>query len=190
MVIAEERHRMKTIKRPRRPATPRVRTVRSSTRQSKVIDLIPALINIRSILVPIDFSATSTKALQYAIRMAEQFGAKIVLMNVVEPIVTPDFAYPMMLEPDKIKAAAKEKLESLGRGIRVPGLIGRCVVRSGAPFAEIADVARALKVDLIILATHGYTGLKHVLLGSTAERVVRHVPCPVLIVREKEHEFV
>ncbi|HXJ55060.1 MAG TPA: universal stress protein [Verrucomicrobiae bacterium] len=181
---------MKTSKpRTGRP-TSRLRSLRTPPRKAKIIDLVPALISIRSILVPVDFSETSTKAVHYAIRMAEQFGAKIVLMNVVEPIVTPDFAYPMLLEPDKLKAAAKEKLEALSRDIGLPGKINRCLVRSGAPFAEITDAARALNVDLIILATHGYTGLKHVLMGSTAERVVRHAPCPVLTVREKEHEFI
>jgi universal stress protein A len=64
------------------------------------------------------------------------------------------------------------------------------LVRSGVAFDEIAKVARELKVDLIILSTHGHTGLKHVFLGSTAENVVRRAPCAVLVVREQEHEFV
>jgi nucleotide-binding universal stress UspA family protein len=64
------------------------------------------------------------------------------------------------------------------------------VVRLGHPYQEITDAARELKVDLIVISTHGYTGLKHVLLGSTAERIVRHAPCPVLTVREKEQDFV
>ncbi len=57
------------------------------------------------------------------------------------------------------------------------------VIRIGQPFHEIATGAKTLKADLIVVSTHGYTGLKHVLLGSTAERVVRHAPCPVLTVR-------
>jgi Universal stress protein family len=63
-------------------------------------------------------------------------------------------------------------------------------VRIGRPFHEIVTLAEALHIDLIIVATHGHTGLKHVFLGSTAERVIRHAPCPVLVVREKEREFV
>ena len=66
----------------------------------------------------------------------------------------------------------------------------KALVRYGRSFHEIAEAARTLKVDLIILSTHGYTGLKHALLGSATERVVRHAPCPVLVVREREHEFV
>ena len=64
------------------------------------------------------------------------------------------------------------------------------LARVGRPFVEISELAREMEVDLIILGTHGYTGLKHVLLGSTAERVVRHAPCPVLTVRAEEHEFI
>ena len=95
-----------------------------------------------------------------------------------------------MLETDKTKEAAKGRLETLSRQARIPArMLEKLLVRFGTPFAEIADAARSLKVDLIILTTHGYTGLKHVFMGSTAERVVRHAPCPVLTVREKEHEF-
>jgi nucleotide-binding universal stress UspA family protein len=66
----------------------------------------------------------------------------------------------------------------------------KVAVRTGTAFLEIAEAAKSLEADLIIIATHGYTGLKHLLLGSTAERVVRSAPCPVLVVREHEHEFV
>jgi universal stress protein A len=158
----------------------------------EVIELVPALLKIKSILVPLDFSETSKKALVYAVRMAEQFGATLTLLNVVEPIATPDFAYhPLMLETDRIKEAARTRLAALARKLNLPDkLIERTVVRYGSPFAEITGAARSLKVDLIIMTTHGHTGLKHVFLGSTAERVVRHAPCPVLTVRQKEHEFI
>jgi nucleotide-binding universal stress UspA family protein len=123
--------------------------------------------------------------------MAEQFGSRIILLNVVEPIATPDFAYPLMLEPEKTASAVRKQLEKVCRDTLLPAnMVDRLLVRHGTPFTEITDAARTLKVDLIILTTHGYTGLKHVFMGSTAERVVRHAPCPVLTVREKEHEFV
>ena len=176
--------------------TPKAAKRSSRTRRSdptaEVIDLVPALLKLKSILVPIDFSETSKKAVQYAVRLSEQFGSKITLLHVVEPIATPDLAYhPMMLETDKVKEAAKERLGGLSRQMKIPSrLLEKTLVRYGTPFAEITDAARSLKVDLIILTTHGYTGFKHVFMGSTAERVVRHAPCPVLTVREKEHEFV
>jgi universal stress protein A len=162
------------------------------TRANEVIELVPSLLKIKSILVPIDFSDTSKKALVYAVRMAEQFGATITMLNVVEPVATPDFAYhPLMLETDQIKNAAKTQLVAMVKKLNLPeNLIEHTVVRYGAPYVEITEAARTLKVDLIIITTHGYTGLKHVFLGSTAERVVRHAPCPVLTVRQKEHEFV
>jgi len=174
------------------PLKPVKRAVRRRRPRSKVIDLVPALLKIRTILVPTDFSKTSMKALVYAMRMADQFGSKIVLLNVVEPVATPDFAvHPLMLEPEKVKVAAKERLDMVRREANLPpATVAKMLVRFGTPYAEITSAARTLKVDLIILTTHGHTGLKHVFLGSTAERVVRHAPCPVLTVREKEHEFV
>jgi nucleotide-binding universal stress UspA family protein len=182
-----------TFSKTKRSTSLKVRTTGPRrAKAAKVIELVPALLKIKSILVPIDFSETSKKALVYAVRMAEQFGAKIVLLNVVEPIATPDMAYhPLMLEPEKARQVARERLDTVCRRARLSGrLFDKIVVRHGSPFTEITEAARTLKVDLIILTTHGYTGLKHVFMGSTAERVVRHAPCPVLIVREKEHEFV
>lgn len=150
-------------------------------------------LQIEFILVPTDFSEPSKKALDYAVRLAEQFGAKLALLHVVEPIPAPDFAnaFPLMMENDKVKAACKAQLERLvkQKAIR-PDLVEKTLVRQGRSFHEIADAARTLKADLIVISTHGYTGLKHAMLGSTTERVVRHAPCPVLVVRAGEQEFV
>lgn len=179
--------------RPKRSTSLRVaKATAPRARKLEVIELVPSLLKIKTILVPIDFSEISKKALVYAVRMAEQFGSKIILLNVVEPVATPDFAYhPLMLETDKAKSTARTRLETVCRDGRVPAkILGRLLVRYGTPFTEITDAAHSLKADLIILTTHGYTGLKRVFMGSTAERVVRHAPCPVLTVREKEHEFV
>ena len=139
-----------------------------------------------------DFSAPSRKALDYAVPFAEQFGAKLTLLHVVEPVATPDFvnSFPLMMEDDKIIAACKGKLELLVKQNAIPpGIVEKTLVSHGRAFHEIALAAESLKVDLIIISTHGYTGLKHAWLGSTTERVVRHAPCPVLVVREHEHEF-
>jgi len=147
---------------------------------------------LQSILVPTDFSEPSAKALHYALALAKQFDAKITLLHIVEPIgATPDFAYnPLVLETETVMASARKQLHRLieKEGIR-PALIKSTVVRNGVPFHEIAQAAATLKIDLIVISTHGYTGLKHVLLGSTAERVVRHAPCPVLVVRKEERDF-
>ena len=153
----------------------------------------PQFFQIKSILVPIDFSPQSEKALAYAVPFARQFDAKLTVLNVVEPVAMPDFAksFPLSMDNDKAMAESKRHLERVVKDLEIePAVIGKILVRYGRSFNEIADAARTLKVDLIIISTHGYTGLKHALLGSTTERVVRHAPCPVLVVREQEQEFV
>jgi nucleotide-binding universal stress UspA family protein len=150
-------------------------------------------LQIRSILVPIDFSESCRKALTYAVRLAEHFGAKLTLLHVVEPVAMPDFvkSFPLAMENEKVVAACKTKLDELAREQSIdPRFVPTTLVRDGRSFDEITAAARTLKVDLIIISTHGYTGLKHAILGSTTERVVRYAPCPVLVVREQEHEFV
>lgn len=145
-------------------------------------------LRIKSILVPLDFSPPSMKALDHAVSLARQFKARLTLLHVVEPVATPDFAasFPLIMEDDKLMAAAKSELERAVKLARIPrGLVEKILVRFGRSFHEIAGAARSRKVDLIVISTHGYTGLKHALLGSTAERVVRHAPCPVLVVRQR-----
>jgi nucleotide-binding universal stress UspA family protein len=144
-------------------------------------------LRVKSILVPLDFSPPSMKALHYAAAFARQFKAKLTLVHVVEPVATPDFAasFPLALENDKLMAVATRQLEGVVKAARIPrGTVEKVLVRFGRSFNEIAAAARSRKVDLIIISTHGYTGLKHALLGSTTERVVRHAPCPVLVLRQ------
>ncbi len=128
------------------------------------------------------------KALDHAVSLARQFKAKLTLLHVVEPVAMPDFAasFPLAMEDDELMASAKKELEGAMKTARIPrGMVEKVLVRFGRSFHEIAGAARSRKVDLIIISTHGYTGLKHALLGSTTERVVRHAPCPVLVVRQR-----
>lgn len=144
-------------------------------------------LRIKSILVPLDFSPSSKKALDYAVLVARQFKAKLTFLHVVEPAGTPDFAasFSLVMEDDKLMVAAKKELENVMVAAQVPrGLVEKILVRFGRSFHEITEAARTRKADLIIISTHGYTGLKHALLGSTTERVVRHASCPVLVVRQ------
>ncbi len=152
---------------------------------------MPALLKIKSILVPVDFSLPSKKALEYAVPFARQFGAKITLLFVLEPpVYTGDIGYiPLEVDNEASLKAATAKLNELAAQAVEPELLDQSLVRTGRPFQEITDIARSLNTDLIIIATHGYTGLKHALIGSTTERVVRHAPCPVLSVREIERDF-
>jgi universal stress protein A len=150
---------------------------------------------IRKILVPVDFSEPSKKALAYAAAFAKQFGAHLVLITVVEPQFYPvdTIVIPPAMEDATVLAveAARESIRNLRNMIDLPpGTISEPIVITGRPHVEIAEEAARVQADLIIMATHGYTGLKHVYLGSVTERVVRHAPCPVLVVREQEREFV
>ena|SRR5438876_4987103 len=147
---------------------------------------------LKKILVPVDFSECSKKALHYAIPFARQFEASLTLLYVVQvnyyagDFGTVDVA---LLENEMRSNGKKQLLELAAREV---GKDLRCesLVRVGRVVSEIVDVARQTETDLIILSTHGHTGFKHVLLGSVAENVVRHAPCPVLIVRQQEHEFI
>ena len=145
---------------------------------------------ISSILVPVDFSSPSSKALKYAVALARQHGAKIIPMFVVElsEIVG---MFQLLLDDNEIKATCEAKLLKFARKASAPGtMIDHVLVRKGRPYREIVDAARTLKSDLIVISTHGYSGVTRALVGSVTERVVREAPCPVLVVRENEHEFV
>jgi len=153
----------------------------------KAVGIRSPTLMLRRILVPLDFSGKSRQALEFAVPLAEAYGGKIFLVHVVEPA----YAYPYhpsemgiaTVIPRSVVETCKEKLTTLARELVPPRLLGQTLVRDGRAYDEIVDAADELKADLIALSTHGHTGLKHVFLGSTAERVVRHARCPVLTVR-------
>ncbi len=151
-----------------------------------------SVFNLRKILVPLDFSDCSRKALEYAIPLAEQFHATLVLLHVAEPYYPTADSFTLdvnFVNEQTSQAAIKELAEWIEK--EVPAEVEtRRVVRLGNPFDEIVHVAESMGLDLIVLSTHGRTGLKHLLMGSVAERVVQHAPCPVLVVREREKEFI
>ncbi len=152
------------------------------------------IIAIDRILVPIDFSEHSKKALQYAIPFAEQFGASIDLLYVVEPAIYPaDFSFGQLGVPnieDELRKRGQNELESLQKEQIAKRVPSRTNIRVGKPFYEINQYAQEEDVDLIIIATHGHTGMEYVLFGSTAEKVVRRAPCPVLVVRNVGKELI
>ena len=153
------------------------------------------MIDLKRILVPTDFSKHSQNALTYATAFAEKFGAELYLLHVVQDLAlyVPDalaLGTPVSPPMEQFTSAAQD---ALGRLIADNGLERFKVhpeVREGTPFYEIIRYAREADVDLIVMATHGHSGLAHVLLGSVTEKVVRKSPCPVLTVRHPEHEFV
>lgn len=147
----------------------------------------PSPLQLKKILVPIDFSKVSEDALPWAIFLAGEFEAELILLHVVEKFPS-DYLLGPELMNHVITPLMKEGeavLKALAGGLsEVSGGRVSVVVREGKPFEEICRTAQKLSADLITLTTHGYTGLKRVWLGSTAERVVRHASCPVLAVRE------
>ena len=132
------------------------------------------------ILVPTDFSASSAAALDYARTLAARFGASLHLLHVLEN----DFLRPMVADPRAADTAALRQLgELLTAEERRRGAV-TVVRRSDAIAEEIVDYARSSGVDLIVIGSHGRTGLAHFLKGSVAERVVRNAPCMVLTSRD------
>jgi universal stress protein A len=138
------------------------------------------------ILVPTDFNPASDAALAYAKELALKYEARLTLLHVVtDPVATgawaPDVYVPASAEMgERVLRATRERLEAA----LTPEQRARFAVRIetwiGVPAQIIEDIAREQKVDLIVMGTHGRRGLSHMVLGSVAERVVRHAPCPVL----------
>jgi nucleotide-binding universal stress UspA family protein len=149
--------------------------------------------SIRNILVPIDFSKMSIQAIETAKGLAQRFGATVHLVHVHQfeypaGFMGPVFSagrLPESFEEHRRKTLA-EDLRELARSCGLSAA-GATHLREGAPaFDEICSLAREIPADLIVVSTHGRTGLKHVFLGSTAERVVQHSPCPVFVARQTE----
>lgn len=151
------------------------------------------MVTIDRILVPIDFSAYSKEALKYAIPFARKFKAELLLLHVVEPAIYPaDFNFGQVGIPsieDELRTKAVEELNKLADKETKRRARSSIMVRVGKPFIEIITAAKEENIDLIIMATHGHSGIEQILFGSTAERVVRKAHCPVLTVRTREmHE--
>ena len=147
---------------------------------------------IRRLLVPVAFSTPSRNALRYGVVLARRFGADISLVQVVPLPTLPTYGYAhTAIKAADLKRKAKKKLEELSTTLSwPPGSVKKRSIRTGSAYQEIVGEAEAQGSDLIVLSSRGHTGLARVLLGSTAERVLRYAPCPVLVVREREHEFI
>lgn len=147
-----------------------------------------ARITVKSILVPLDFSRTAMQELDYATALAKQLNAQIHLVHVQIPdeaCVVPEAGH-LMRECAEAVTFLHEKLAAVQPEQRRPLFWPEnCHVRTGRPYEEICNLAKELEADLIVLSSHGDTGLKRLMLGSTAERVVRFSPCPVLVVRQR-----
>jgi nucleotide-binding universal stress UspA family protein len=149
---------------------------------------------IRSILLPTDFSQCAESAVPYAASLARQMKARLVCLHVVETIVPP-VGYAAVAEPlpvvdigGQLEESATRELPKLGARAECAGLDVEEVLVHGDAAGEIVRVARERQIDLIVISSHGRTGWGRMLFGSTAESVVRHAHCPVLVVKPKGNE--
>lgn len=163
-----------------KPASKRPRTVR-------VMVTAPGSVPVHHILVPIDFSIHSKNALRYALTLAEQFDASLHLIYVVEPTIYPaDLGFGQVALPEveeELRERGHDELKTIIEqeiGDRAKATL---CVRTGKPHQEILLEAEECKADLIVVATHGHTGVEQILFGSTAMRIVRLSKCPVLTLR-------
>ena len=152
----------------------------------------------KRIICAVDFSELSELALVQAVAMAEESGAELHLVTVIQPLPIAAFSEPTMSteayallgqtqDPDEVKkqlSALRDKL--------CAAVLGRTTLRVevGIPFVEIVRYAREAEADLIVMGSHGRTGIEHLLIGSVAERVVRKASCSVLVIREANRRFV
>ena len=151
-------------------------------------------LSIRRVLFPTDFSEYSVQALPYALAMAEDYGAELHVLHVIP---TPEWSLQFetvtpILDAsffEELEKSARERIEEV-----VPADVRRRIqvtlaIRQGTAFLEIVRYAKEEQIDLITIATHGHTGLRHALFGSVADKVVCKAPCAVLSVRPREHKF-
>jgi universal stress protein A len=142
--------------------------------------------DISLILVPVDFSPHAERALDYAIMLAGKLPARLLLLHVIHtfPLGVTEMG-PTLPQAylQGIESEVRQSLEKYQQRLDEAGLAGETTITYGVPFEEIAQFAKTRQVDLIVIGTHGRTGLEHLFLGSVAEKVVRFAPCPVLVTR-------
>ncbi len=150
------------------------------------------MISLKKILCPIDHSDCSKEALKYAVSLAMKDEAKLLLLHVIDirsfseglDAMSKPLPDEVTLEQLRVKL-----LDCIPEEIRDDMDI-EAIVTQGIPFAEIISVAKEKEIDMIVIGSHGRTGLSHMMLGSVSEKVVRKAPCPVLTVRQPGHKFV
>jgi len=149
------------------------------------------MITLQKILVPTDFSDHSEKAIRYGVELATKFHGELHLVHAIDPMPSTyvEGGFFPFESTAELEASIAEKLDELEveSDAELTTIRKVCV---GSPFVEITRYAKENAIDLIVMGTHGRGAIAHMLLGSVAERVVRKAPCPVLVVRDEEHDFV
>ncbi|MHC4197681.1 MAG: universal stress protein [Planctomycetota bacterium] len=145
------------------------------------------MVNIKRILCPVDYSVSSSEAMKYAAHIAGEEGAKVCLIHVVD-VRSFGHESPLDLEvpkptPENLERVKKELVEDLFQEKGGKGVDVEAIVVVGKPVEEILKAAKEQQIDMIVMGTHGRTGIPHVIVGSVAENVIRKASCPVLTVR-------
>lgn len=156
------------------------------------------MITTKTILLPTDGSEYSGKAIACALSFAKQYGAQLVALHVIDQRWEDQTRHTFTEVRQSVLKEAKERREEEARrivgevadGANNVGVGVETRIVTGFPVEEILRVGKELQADLIIMGTHGRTGIAHALLGSVAEKVVRRAPCPVLTIHREEHDFV
>jgi len=151
------------------------------------------MFNIKNILMPTDFSKRSLAAAEYALELASQYNAKLHILHVLEktPPVLAIRSFDLSEEKiiESIENDAKESMEAAIKSINNEKNVELVpVIRKGIDYEEIVKYSEENDIDVIVIATKGRTGLMHTLIGSVAEKVVRHASCPVLVITPKEKD--
>ncbi|MBL7140043.1 MAG: universal stress protein [Planctomycetes bacterium] len=154
------------------------------------------MIHLKRILVPTDFSEHSEHAAAYAAELARRFDVEVVhclhVSDIPADLLATSGYYmtgPSEQFIDQVREESRKSLDEFAKK-HLPDLPVETVFLEGRPFVEIIRYAREKEIGLIVIATHGRTGIQHALFGSVAEKVVRKAPCPVLVVKAQEREFV
>ncbi|MCX6549398.1 MAG: universal stress protein [Acidobacteria bacterium] len=153
------------------------------------------MFSIKTVLVPTDFSDASESALTYGKEMARAFGASLHVVHVMEDLLAHAWAAEVYVASmpnlrDEVERESQIRLDAILSDDDRTALRARVALLAGNPFIEIIRYAKTNEIDLIVMGTHGRGPIAHMLLGSVAEKVVRKSPCPVLTVREAQHDFV
>ena len=159
------------------------------------------MVKMKTILHPTDFSGPSEYALGYAVAFAKEFEAKLYLLHVIPDITIGMYSgispIPLRtqrtIDPGQLMMDIEKQVSKALEDVLPPEVRGTIpveyLIRNGVAFLEIIRCADQIKADMIVCGTHGRTGLKHAIIGSVAENVVRKSPCPVFTVRHPEHKF-
>lgn len=146
----------------------------------------------KNILLPTDFSKGSEEAFEHAKDIAKSMGAKIHLLHVIQPVVYPtgiELAHESLINLEgELEKVGYQNLNKVSKRLKDLGIESESTILMGKPSEQIMEYAKKFNIDLVVIATHGSSGLEHFLFGSTTEKVIRKVKCPVLVVHFKEEK--